>query len=88
MAAKNLVTSTGGSDPQPLQNSAKVETIDTRKMIAKKAEVSHDTVSKVKKIESVASEETKHKIRVGDLSINKAYKEMAKQQQGARTDIC
>jgi hypothetical protein len=39
-----------------LQISAKpiIETVDTRKELAKVANVSHDTIAKVKKIEAVA----------------------------------
>ena len=45
-AKENLVTSTGGATPRPLQNSAK-PAIDTRAEIAKIAGVSHDTIARV-----------------------------------------
>ena len=52
-AKENLKTSTGGTNPQPLQISVKAA-IDTQKEVAKVANVSHDTIAKVKRIEAVA----------------------------------
>jgi len=43
-AKENLVTSTGGAAPQPLQNSVKAA--NTQKELAKVAKVSHDTIAK------------------------------------------
>jgi len=48
--------------------------IDTKKEVAKIANVSHDTIAKVKKIEAVASEEVKERLNSGEISINEAYK--------------
>ena len=72
-AKENLKTSTGGVNPRPLQKSVKAEKIDTQKELAKIAGVSHDTISKVKKIEESGDPETREKIRKGDLSIKQAY---------------
>ena len=47
--------------------------VDTKKELAKIAGVSHDTISKVKKIEESADPDTREKIRKGDLSIKQAY---------------
>jgi len=52
--------------------------IDTKKEIAKSAGVSHDTISRIEKIEQKASEEVKQKLMRGDndVSINKVYSEI------------
>jgi N6-adenosine-specific RNA methylase IME4 len=61
-----------------LQKSAKP---DTRKELAKIAKVSHDTIFKVKKINEKAPEETKEKLRTGEVSINAAYNEIKKEEK-------
>lgn len=59
------------------QNSDKrVVAIDTKKEIAKIAGVSHDTIAKVKYINTHADEETKEKLKTKQKSIDKAYKEV------------
>ena len=60
--------------------SAEVKPIDTRQEIAKIANVGHDTISKVKKIEATASPEIKAKVSTGEISINEAYKEIKKEE--------
>lgn len=56
------------------QNSDKRETpIDTKKVLAEAAGVSHDTIAKVEKIEAVATPELIEQLRKGDISINQAY---------------
>ena len=63
----------------PLQKSANpIEKIDTREELSKLANVSHDTMSKVKKIEEKASNEIKEKLSSGEVSINQAYREIKK----------
>lgn len=47
--------------------------IDTKKELAKIAGVSHDTISKVEKIESEAPEPIKQASRRGEISVNTAY---------------
>jgi hypothetical protein len=80
-AKENLRTSTGGSDPHPLQKSAKADPVDTRQEVAKAANVSHDTVAKVKIINKaveagkVAPEVVK-KLRSGEVSINRVVKDV------------
>jgi len=54
---------------------------DTKKDLAKIANVSHDTINKIEKIESKASEEVKQKLSVGTMSINEAYKEIKKEEK-------
>jgi N6-adenosine-specific RNA methylase IME4 len=63
-----------------------IETIDTKKELAKVANVSHDTIAKVKKIEAVAPEEMKTKLRTGEVSINQAYKEIKKEEKKQERD--
>lgn len=58
------------------QISAKREPIDTRAELAKAANVSHDTIAKVKVIAEKASEETKAALRSGETSINAEYKKL------------
>jgi predicted kinase len=60
------------------QISAESKPIETRKELAKIANVSHDTIAKVKKIEAVASEEVKDRLNTGEISINEAYKGIKK----------
>jgi len=57
------------------QNSDK-QKIDTKREIAKAAGVSHDTVAKVEKIQKLAPEPVKEKLRTGEISINQAYKDI------------
>lgn len=61
--------------PKVPQKSAEVS-IETREELAKLAKVSHDTISKVKKIEEKAPEELKEKLREGVVSINEGYKQV------------
>jgi DNA modification methylase len=62
------------------QISAEVKPIETRKELAKVANVSHDTIAKVKKIEAVATPEVKAQLSTGELSINQAYQEIKKEE--------
>jgi N6-adenosine-specific RNA methylase IME4 len=55
--------------------------IDTKKELAKVANVSHDTIAKVKKIEAVATPEVKAQLSTGELSINQAYQEIKKEEK-------
>jgi len=60
--------------------------IDTKKELSKVASVSHDTISKVKKIQEKAPEEVKAKLRTGEVSINAAYKEIKKEEKKAEKE--
>ena len=55
--------------------------IDTKKELAAIAGVSHDTISKVQKIEEKATEKVKEQIKQGEISINKAYKDIQVQER-------
>lgn len=58
-----------------------IEPINTIKEIAKVANVSHDTIAKVKKIQAVATPEVKAQLSTGELSINQAYQEIKKEEK-------
>jgi|LUMU01.1.fsa_nt_gb DNA modification methylase len=62
------------------QNSAEAKPIETRKELSKVANVSHDTIAKVKKIQEKATEEVKAKLSTGEVSINSAYQEIKKEE--------
>lgn len=51
------------------------------KELGKVANVSHDTIARVKKIEATASPEIKAKVSTGEISINEAYKEIKKEEK-------
>ena len=63
------------------QISAESKPIETRNELSKVASVSHDTISKVKKIQEKAPEEVKAKLATGEVSINAAYKEIKAAEQ-------
>ena len=63
------------------QISAESKPIETRQEIAKIANVSHDTIAKVKKIEANATPEVKARLNTGTMSINEAYKEIKKEEK-------
>lgn len=69
-----------------MQNSAESKEISTRKELAKIADVSHDTIMRVKAIEAKAPEEVKEKLRTGDISINQAFTEIKKAEINERRD--
>jgi DNA modification methylase len=54
---------------------------ETDYKIGKIANVSHETIRKVKKIEATATPEIKEKLNTGTMSINEAYKEIKKEQK-------
>ena len=59
----------------------KVKPIETRKEVAKIADVSHDTVSRVKFIEKHADKSTKQKLSNQQLTINKVYRDLKKAEK-------
>lgn len=60
--------------------------IETRKELAKVANVSHDTIAKVKVIEQKAPEEVKAKLSSGEVSINQVYQEIKKEEKKIERD--
>ena len=71
----------------PPQNSAEGSG-ETRKQIAKMAGVSHDTIKKVKRLHEHADEETKSRLRRGEMTVNKAYNELMQKEHEGETKIC
>jgi len=73
----------------PQKSAESVRPVETRKEIAKVANVSHDTVAKVKRIEAatfdgLVSDATIGKLRSGEISINHVDKEIKKQRAEVR----
>jgi len=73
---------------RPSKSSQKSDTIkvDTKKELAKVANVSHDTIAKVKVIEQKAPEEVKAKLSTGEVSINQVYQEIKKEEKKAELE--
>jgi len=66
----------------PLPKSAKaINPIDTRKELSKIANVSHDTIDKVRKIEAKATTEVISKLSKGEVSINQVYQEIKQEEK-------
>lgn len=63
------------------QKSAETKPIETRQELAKIANVSHDTITKVKTIEQKATPEIKEKLTTGEISINQAYQDIKKEEK-------
>lgn len=82
-AKENLKSSGGDRKSQNKISGCQIsdKAIDTKKELAKVANVSHDTIAKVKKIQEKAPEEIKAKLRTGEVSINAAYKEIKKEEK-------
>jgi len=57
------------------------------KEVAKVANVSHDTIAKVKVIEAKANDEIKEQLRSGEVSINKIYQTIVKEEKKANAEI-
>ncbi|MBA4166536.1 MAG: hypothetical protein H0X41_03155 [Chitinophagaceae bacterium] len=57
----------------PPNSAEALKPIETRVEIAKIAGIGHDTIDKVKKIESMATPEMKEQLRKGDMTVHKAY---------------
>ena len=81
--AKENSKLSGGDKKSGLENSPNpiIEKIDTRKEVAKIANVSDNTIARVKKIEEKAPEEVKEKLASGEVSINEVYQEIRKEEK-------
>jgi N6-adenosine-specific RNA methylase IME4 len=68
---------------RPSKSCQKSDTIkiDTKRELAKVANVSHDTIAKVKVIEEKATEEVKQKLSSGEVSINSVYQDIKKEER-------
>jgi DNA modification methylase len=80
-AKDNLKVYSGNQYDAPLLKSANIQSIDTRKELSKIASVGHDTIAKVKKIEAVATPEVKAQLSTGEISINKVYQDIKKEEK-------
>ena len=78
-AKENLKLSEGKG--KQISAEVKVAPIETRKELAKVANVSHDTIAKVKVIEAKATPEVKAQLSTGEVSINQAYQEIKKEEK-------
>ena len=65
---------------------SKHETINTRDELAAYAGVSHDTISKVERIEKDAPEDLREQVMNGNISINEAYKRIKANDKKAQID--
>jgi len=85
-AKENIIKAGQSYSPKEgcqISDKVSINTIDTKKELAKVANVSHDTIAKVKKIEAVATPEVKAKLSTGEVSINQAYQEIKKEEKKA-----
>ena len=78
-AKENLKLSDGKG--KQISAEVKVDPIETRKELAKVANVSHDTIAKVKKIQAVATPEVKAQLSTGEVSINQVYQDIKKDEK-------
>jgi len=68
------------SDTVLLQNNKTDETHDTRQIIAHELDISPGYIAKAEQVIKKAPEELKDKLRRGEISINKAYKEIKRKE--------
>ena len=87
LAAARQSTSTSGLDPQLRQNSDKAA-IRTTRELGRMVGVSHDTMDKVRKLNTEADEDMKQKLRTRKISIHKAYTEMKNREHEGETRFC
>lgn len=88
-ARSRQATSTGGENPQLVKNSAQAGNGSrTREQLGKLAGVSHDTIKKVKKLSESADEETKGKLRRGEVTVHKAYTKLMHKEHENETRVC
>ena len=81
-AKANLKTPTGNKQSMTLENYPKsLNRIDTRLEVAKIGNVSDNTIQRVEKILDKADESTKQKLRDGEISVNRAYQDIKKEEK-------
>jgi N6-adenosine-specific RNA methylase IME4 len=61
--------------------------ISTKKEVAKIANVSHDTIAKVKVIEAKATPEAKAQLSTGEVSINQVYQDIKKEEKKEQQEV-
>lgn len=64
-----------------------IETVNTVKEISKVANVSHDTIAKVKVIQATATPEVKAKLSTGEVSINQVYQDIKKEEKREQQEV-
>ena len=70
-----------------IQISEEQKPIVVIKEVAKIANVSHDTIAKVKVIQATATPEVKAQLSTGEISINQAYQEIKKEEKKVNFEI-
>ena len=89
MAAKQRQGQRNDLSDNFVQNSAQSSEIArSRDQLGKLAGVSHDTIKKVKKLSESADEETKGKLRRGEVTVHKAYTELMQKEHENETRVC
>ena len=89
MAAKKRQGQRNDLNDNLVQNSALSSgVVKSRDKLGKLAGVSHDTIKKVKKLRESADEETKGKLRRGEVTVHKAYTELMQKEHENETRIC
>jgi N6-adenosine-specific RNA methylase IME4 len=74
----------GGGSVRQISDKA---VVDTKKEIAKVANVSHDTIAKVKTIQAKATPEVKAQLSTGEVSINQVYQDIRKEEKKQERDV-
>jgi len=75
-AKENEIIRKGKQAGATCQNSDKLIPIDTKREIAKVANLSHDTIHRIEVIEREATEDVKKKLDSGEISVNEAYRDV------------
>ena len=86
-AKVNQVERKGKQAGASLQNSAKLDSLDTRNELATIAGVSHDTIAKVKLIEQKATSEIKQQLAKQEISINAAHLQITRNEKENKREI-
>lgn len=68
-------------EEKPIKEVEIIKPITAIKEVAKIANLSHDTIAKVKVIEQKAAPEVKEKLSTGEISINQAYQDIKKEEK-------
>jgi hypothetical protein len=63
-----------------------IKSIDTQQEVAKDTGVSHDTISKVKKILETAKPEELDKVKTGKVSINQTFQNIKRRENEAERE--
>jgi transcriptional regulator with XRE-family HTH domain len=80
--AKEKQTESGGA----VRQKSDKPVIDTKKVLAEMAGVSHDTIAKVERIEQSATPEILNRLKRGEISINKAYQDVRSQEKPEQSE--